>query len=174
MSTSQMSFPRESLERIKWWMDIASGNLPLPVEFTHFIAIWEAFNAWARCWWWLKGCNDDIGDRALIRKVGNDRAIQAHYSCLLSSNHTYLQTVQTLKDKCPVYDVRCVQTERTHPIDDISNLSEVLDVLYAIRCNLFHGGKGNTCRDLELSSLAFEVLFPLLTVLKDDSSITRT
>lgn len=51
-----------------------------------------------------------------------------------------LPQAQELKSLCPVYDMR-PGSSRNVTINDENDVSEVFDVIYQIRCNLFHGSK---------------------------------
>jgi hypothetical protein len=170
MQQSQFSY--EVRERINWWLETADCPSQLPLEFTRFIALWEAFNGWARCWYSRRN-----GDRLLVCKIAEDRRAKQHFRELLESETAcYRHKLCELKELSPIVTVNCVSTasSRSTSLDDISDLSQLLKVLYQIRCNLFHGGKsGDSRRDRCLAQLAYDVLRPLFDKIWDDPELKR-
>ena len=71
-----------------------------------------------------------------------------------------------LKTKCPVRDARTKYGTKPRPFSDISDLGQLMKVLYQIRNNLFHGSKPlEPGRDQNLVSLGNQILGQLFVPL---------
>jgi len=65
--------------------------------------------------------------------------------------------------KNPIKDMRPNSRKPPIQISDKSNLKQIIDIIYRIRCNLFHGGKEmNNQRDIELVKYSFYLLYGIL------------
>ncbi len=65
--------------------------------------------------------------------------------------------------KYEVKDMRPVNPDPPITITDRTKLEEIVDVVYRVRCNLFHGGKSSTeQKDIELMQFSFKVIYKIL------------
>lgn len=65
--------------------------------------------------------------------------------------------------KYEVKDMRPVNPDPPITITNIDNFEEIIDVIYRVRCNLFHGGKSSTeQKDIELLQFGFKVIYEIL------------
>ena len=120
--------------------------------FFKFMCLWICFNAW------LEFESGESIDRSMINWIKSPRSdssgLWAAYEAMLSTD-TGTQNIKNLIASCPIGGTR-------GPALDISNTNDsdnIIEVLYRIRCNLFHGGKaeGNV-RDIKLVTYANGVL----------------
>jgi hypothetical protein len=66
---------------------------------------------------------------------------------------------------CPIRRNKEYRGKREVRIIDVSSFGEVLEAIYTIRCNLFHGEKSpNDERDCALVELAFRILSRIFSV----------
>ena len=144
-------------ERIKKWFkrsqsDKQNDNYD---NFDKFIALWIAFNGWANIE--TKKTRESEW-RAEVSKSGG--VLGKNYKILLNDDSNFKLNVEALKSASPVYDMRYPNdSNKAKKINDINDLREVLDVIYQIRCNLFHGAKDiEIDRDNKLVKLAYDIL----------------
>ncbi|MBU2483431.1 MAG: hypothetical protein KJ760_20285 [Proteobacteria bacterium] len=68
-------------------------------------------------------------------------------------------SLSELKRLSPVYDMRPGHLTESVALNDIGNFKEVVDFIYQIRCNFFHGGKSlQENRDIEIVTYAGKFL----------------
>lgn len=154
---------------------VAEGKAPLPPSFTKFIALWEAFNCWLRIPSEGSGKRVHPKDRDLITDFKDNTVVQGNFRKLLKDSPEYKQALANLKNLSPVYRVQGISTTNSSvKIDNETDLAETMDVVYQIRCNLFHGAKSlYDHRDQELVAAAHEVLLPLFKQLLNNSRATH-
>ncbi|MEW5860894.1 MAG: hypothetical protein AB1861_26565 [Cyanobacteriota bacterium] len=144
-------------EIVDKWYALGSGKrIQLDeVPFFRFVAIWIAFNALYAS----RGSNRE-GDRNQVRRfAGNPKAIDYHQK-LLKEDSDYQEAIEILKER-GVYDTNL--RRQHHPINDITNLTEVAECFYQVRCNLFHGGKiPNDSRDKNLVQASYTIVSKLI------------
>lgn len=116
------------------WQRWAEQQVPEDDQgiFMRFIALWVAFNAV-----YVSRYDGHAGDTELtkIHKVGSKLSEFHHMH--LSSDREYLSAVQSM-NRCPVYNST---TSRNFKIRDRSDVRNVLQYIYNVRNNLFHGRK---------------------------------
>lgn len=152
-------FPPLDDSAIKAWMEVAVGRRPLPKSFRQFIALWEAFNRFYRIVYPLGG------DSAAVRAISSDSLVRRAWGRLRKSSR-FRRKVERLASHGPIPDMRgpIASTTGSAVIIDNRDLTEVLNYIYRIRCNLFHGGKRPGDRgDMEITEWAQDVLGPLLS-----------
>jgi len=160
------SMTAEDEEVINNWLDVARAPQNLPTEYAQFIALWEAFNRWLRVCFPPQAGVKELGDHDLVRKPSSEEHYKGIFQKLLSSNGycDKLRALETIGDIDSVYagDRRGKKPPRR--IKKPYELENTLEVLYTIRCNLFHGGKsGDNTRDLGIVRSAYAVLEPFFT-----------
>ncbi len=126
-------------------------------EFDRFISLWISFNAW--------GCHEtgfDV-DRKMLDDLKKNPKMEDSYNKAKESE-------SFLKSLCEMVDKK-VLTYRSKPkevwLDNEKSLDCLLEVIYRIRCNLFHGRKvpfdGN---DAKLVKWARMILTPIFDNLR--------
>lgn len=138
-------------DRITWWALKAKQQRD---PFIKFILYWFCFNSWIS---YLS--NKDNDRQAINWFIDNE-------SCLKKVTENFWQSSQTqaiqrnLQNLGPVYDMRPNYRNRKTEIKNINDVGQVINYIYQIRCNLFHGSKSPIeKRDqnlVELSSIVLE------------------
>lgn len=151
----------EDLNKIKMWYYKSEID-----HFSSFTTLWIAFNAFYNVKF-REGSN-----RKNIKEFVKDVNLKEIYVALLKSESNFKIEVQDLKkelDKKPLYNDkgsgRSSITGRDYPInvENIQNMDQLVDVLYTIRNNLFHGDKSLLAeRDQRLVELAYKILHQYL------------
>lgn len=172
MQRGEKPLSADELYVIGWWLRIAAGENELPCQYARFIALWEAFNGWLRARRNVRQGQNRTGDFTLLKDFANDTRVNRHFEELRDSNVNYKRTLKKLERMSPVYEVWGGQRRRQRMIQSPYHLFGVLNLLYQIRCNLFHCGKGEGERDLTLTQLAYDALYPLFREVVADREIT--
>lgn len=128
--------------------------------FDRFIYLWIAFDAFATNYSekeWPKEVRENIEEDSLL--------INDYLSSMKDIN--FSRKIRELQKLCPVHDTRkkfLNDPKHSVTINDPNSFKEVINIIYKIRNNLFHGGKSpNVERDRKLVSLAFNILSKLST-----------
>ena len=116
-------------------------------QFASFVFIWFCFNAW------LENLSDRQTDRAMMDelrgKSDNMTSLIEAYDAVRASDEFFKRSLQHLMGMSkeePIRDVR----GRKQPIsiENENDFVNIIEAIYRIRCNLFHGGKdANDPRD---------------------------
>jgi hypothetical protein len=121
--------------------------------FDRFASLWISFNAW--------GTYEShfYQDRNMINWAKTNSSLVTNFSVLIKDNAPFRRDVEILKNMCPIRVNKVGRGSRDVTISDIHNFGEVLEVIYTIRCNFFHGKKSpDDSRDRTLVELAFRIL----------------
>lgn len=116
------------------------------------MSLWLAFNAW--------GTYESKKDKdfEMLSWIKTNTDLPNIHRKLVKEDQDYLQRVNRLS-QYEVLDMRPGHQGQSKSIRNINSLDELLDVIYQIRCNLFHGQKSEIDpRDRELVDLAFHIL----------------
>lgn len=137
---------------IDHWYRRAVGDDVVFDTFDRFVSLWIAFNAWGS---YVFGKDND---RSMLEDAKKDQRLTDSFGRLLQEQ-SFVHELEAMKANCPVGRNRPYRGQDTATITDVTNFSEVLEVVYVVRCNLLHGEKsfGDT-RDRALVSGAFEIL----------------
>ena len=137
--------------RISWWLLKARRQRD---HFIKFVLYWFCFNAW------LTNLSKKDTDRGAINWF------KQNDSCLKSCTEGFWRSSKTqallknLKNLSPVYDDRPGHRGEEVELRDINDIGQVIEFIYQIRCNLFHGSKSPMDRRhsnlVELSSRILE------------------
>jgi hypothetical protein len=149
------------------WFNRSQGKVIQFDIFDRFASLWIAFNSW------MGYESQNEHDRDMIEWAKTNADLKNTYAQLISNDSRFVQVVKALKDMCPVERNREYKGSREVNIADIKNFDEVLEAVYVIRCNFFHGQKSpENQRDRCLVELAFRILEKLFspTVKKLSSS----
>jgi hypothetical protein len=115
-------------------------------KFSRFLFFWICFNAW------LAYCSNKITDRQMINWLKSSSANRSD----LSQTYQKLQTkkefktyLKSLSRLSPIYDPRGIYDPVN--VRDENDFPNVVEAIYRIRCNLFHGSKeAHVARDQNL------------------------
>lgn len=157
-------------ERVLRWLERARGRDRLDDDiFDRFICAWIAFNGWYHI------TVGDFADREAIRTLSRSTEVAVLYGKLLEASD-FTAAEASFRALWPIKTTR---TPRNHPSCDHGaeaprDVPHLLDALYAVRCNLFHGMKHpEERRDREVVAAALGVLVPLADALVECPTDTR-
>lgn len=121
-----------------------------------FIALWIAFNGWMR-----KKFGEDKKDWELIDGVKDLENMKDVYTRLTKSNQNFKRALHELSEYT-VANMKCSHDRRKDKKYE-KTYESLIDTIYQIRCNLFHGRKGTqeTEEDYKLICLAHDILLPI-------------
>jgi hypothetical protein len=137
---------------VKWFRRSQGETVEFDV-FDRFASLWISFNAWGT----YESHSDT--DRKMIEWAKTNSTLATKFSELISNDAPFRQDVTRLQAMCPIRRNRPYRGSRDVTITAITNFSEVLEAVYTIRCNFFHGEKSpDDTRDRTLTELAFQIL----------------
>jgi hypothetical protein len=123
---------------IQDWFSLANGNnIDSSDVFFRFVAAWVGFNAFYTYHYSRRNKSGRINDGQLVKKCAEHADLITNHVWLIDNDSKYLNAVHILKEK-GVWDT---QNREISYISSTRDLSEVLNCVYRVRCNLFHGGK---------------------------------
>lgn len=127
-------------------------------SFDRFVSLWISFNAWGKYESRIES------DRDMIQWAKFDGDLTNRFAELFRKDSEFSKDVNALKSLCPIQRHRPYRGTREVNITNINNFSEVLEAIYVIRCNFFHGSKAiDDKRDQTLVELAFKILSKLFS-----------
>ncbi len=138
------------------WLQRAERTQRCLDDGDRFISLWIAFNGW------MKGeFGESQSDRDLIAKVKNSLAFKDIFVKLKNDSMEFRQNLRELSNYS-VLDMRHMDDENRYKRYD-GSFKSLLEVIYQVRCNLFHGRKDvdEDRKDFELVSLSYNILLPL-------------
>jgi hypothetical protein len=149
-----MSYPTFTHEELiaDWYKRSQKERTREFTIFDQFMSLWLAFNAW--------GTYESKKDKdfQMLSWVKTSTDLPNIHSRLMKGDEDYLQGVTCLSHY-RVLDMRPGHQGQCKSISSTNSLNELLDVIYQIRCNLFHGQKSEIDpHDRELVDLAFHIL----------------
>lgn len=130
--------------------------------FDQFISLWFAFNSLGTY------LSKKDKDSEMLRWIKAHTDLPAIHKTLIKNDPQFLQRIKRLADYT-VLDMRPGHKGESKSISDLNSLDELLDVIYQIRCNLFHGQKSRIDpRDRELVEVAFYILSKMFKPIVDE------
>ncbi len=122
--------------------------------FSKFVFLWFCFNAW------LAYHSQKVTDSDMIawlkRPSSDNSDLKKSYQ-MLTHPH-FKEVLKVLAILSPIHDPR--PRGKKIEIKDVNDFPNIVDAIYQIRCNLFHGRKeANVDRDRNLVQLSGEILF---------------
>lgn len=132
-------------------------------QFASFVFIWFCFNAW------MEHISDENTDKKMINELAgrkhNMQSLFEAYDAAVSANDEFLKSgvmaLMHMSKEKPIEDMRKNPRRREPPITIKSenDFENIVQAIYRIRCNLFHGGKdADDIRDQVLVKNAAMVL----------------
>lgn len=147
MDSPQFSLARTHLNDrvrhlVKLWHERATAERD---EFSRFVFCYFCFNAI------ISNLSGEETDRGALRwTYENPNAIQDAFAHLLSGDY-FCRQIGYLQKLGPIPTHRLAPRPQAIEILDCRSVREVLDFIYQVRCNLFHGRKiPNNVEDLKL------------------------
>ena len=156
---------REVLDITRQWYSSAVAEHTIPNdEIARFMALWIGFNAL-----YALKCDATEGDRAQVQALASwTPARDLHAANLRERSGKYRAAVLSLAER-GVYDFR---KRRRVEITDVADLEQVLDAVYQVRCNLFHGHKTPVhLRDRRLVQAALLIVEAVVKQLLENEQI---
>jgi hypothetical protein len=138
------------------WLGRAERKREFVDDGDRFISLWIAFNGWMK-----SKFSETLFDRYLINEVKAMKEFNEVFRDLKNNDRNFLQTLEKFEDYT-VADMRYVDNSRKIRKYD-GSLDSLMEAIYQIRCNLFHGRKNldEDRKDKELVSIAYNILLPL-------------
>ena len=138
------------------WLERAETNNVVRDIGDKFIALWVAFNGWMKARF-----GEARPDRGLIDDVKKLRDIENVFNDLGRNNLHFIENLRQLGEYS-VADMRHIKNASGTVTYD-GTFASLIEVVYQIRCNLFHGRKDTkeSEKDFELVCLAYDILLPL-------------
>lgn len=130
---------------IKAWVN--KGDLESD-DFSKFICYWVAFNCW------LYTSTNEVRDREALSILYQKQHLYKNFPQLVVANklvfEQFLSIGTIINNRIP---------DRQTFVRNATEFNEVVDMLYEIRCNLFHGSKLDTdTRDREVVEASTPIL----------------
>ena len=133
--------------------------------FDRFTSLWISFNAW------LTYESKKDNDRNRIEWAKVDLSLCSKYSELIKDDVAFKVDANALQTLCPISRNRSYKGSSEVRISNVNNFGEVLEAIYVIRCNFFHGSKSpDDARDLALTELALRILSKVFSARIDELS----
>lgn len=140
----------------KHWIERAERQQQLVDDGDRFISLWIAFNGWLK-----DKYGEEMRDADLIKEVKTIIDLKTVFTTLMQKNQEFSDRLESLKGYS-VIDMR-KKRRQAQPIEFDGTLEKLIDVIYRVRCNLFHGRKDvdEDRKDRELVGLTYSILIVL-------------
>lgn len=138
------------------WLQRAERTQRCLDDGDRFISLWIAFNGW------MKGeFGEKQNDKDLIKEVKKNQPFKDTFIKLRNDSMEFRQNLDKLSNYS-VLDMRYMDDPSKYKRYD-GSFQSLLEVIYQVRCNLFHGRKDvdDDRKDFELVSLSYNILLPL-------------
>jgi hypothetical protein len=134
------------------WYERSHGTMMEFTPFDRFICLWISFNAWG-----IHESRKET-DRDMVEWAKENDLLKRTFNAL-ATEHGFHVTLERLRNMCPIPRHRKWKGSDKAIIKDPRKWDEVLEVIYVIRCNLFHGRKSlQNIPDIQLVDFAYEIL----------------
>lgn len=134
------------------WYTRSQGSKVKFTPFDSFVSLWISFNAWGT----HKSRKET--DRTMVEWAKEDYTLKETFNTLLKDSD-FFHALKQLKGMCPIPRHRKYKGSKEAIINDVREWEQVLEVIYVIRCNLFHGRKSlRNEPDRQLVNLAYKIL----------------
>ena len=137
------------------WLERAEREENSPIDIgDKFISLWIAFNGWMK-----SKFGEPVKDATLIAHLKRFQEVRNVFNQLQRRDETFISNLQELR-RYAVLDMRYANNvSRSRKFD--GTFESLIDVIYQVRCNLFHGRKGDEGKDKKLMSLSYSILLKL-------------
>jgi hypothetical protein len=138
---------QETRELITQWSSRAANEAD---PFVKFFIYYMCLDAWMTS---ESGHDSDSQKKKWLIEI--DNTLRQHWSDIPENEKPLLRLTQIEK----VGDMRPKHRGNYKHLKDVNNLKQVVDFIYQVRCNLFHGGKSSVkIHDQELVELSSAIL----------------
>jgi len=138
------------------WLDRAKRDNQTVDMGDKFIALWIAFNGWMK-----RTFGEGLKDRMLIERVKDFPNIRNTFDTLKTNNEQFAKCLEELS-RHSIADMRFItDSDRITKYD--GSFRSLIEAIYQIRCNLFHGRKdpAEDKKDYDLVCLSYDILLLL-------------
>lgn len=119
-----------------------------------FLCLWICFNAWLD-YQSKKSRDRDMIDWLVTQSPASSDLIRAYESA--KQTEPFRRNLEALLKMSPIHDPR--ERYRSIVIQDLDDRKNIINAIYKIRCNLFHGAKeANNTRDEKLIRCTQKIL----------------
>ena len=139
------------------WLRRAERRQEYIDDGDRFISLWIAFNSW------MKGkFGDAVKDSTLVKHVKESVEVQRIFE-KMKYDGEFSESLRKLGNIGDIANMQYPNCSEKYKKYD-GQFTSLMDVLYQVRCNLFHGRKDVEAdqKDIELVSLSYQILLPLL------------
>ena len=136
------------------WLQRAERGQEYIDDGDRFISLWIAFNGW------MKGkFGENKKDRMLLNETKKLTEFSDSFNHLKRDNSCFRRNLEKLAN----YSVADMRNLKDRNLTYDGTFESLIEVLYLVRCNLFHGRKeiNENKKDIELVSLSLKILLPL-------------
>ena len=138
----------------EWLKRAERGEYERVDDADRFISLWIAFNGW------MKGkFGERKRDTMLLNELKQLPEFNNSFNHLRKANPDFRKNLKKLAN----YSVGNMQRPENGELKYDGKLDSLIEILYRVRCNLFHGRKeiNGNAKDKELVSLSLKILLPL-------------
>lgn len=138
------------------WLQRAERGHRIIDDGDRFISLWIAFNGWMR-----GKFGEDVGDRNLIESVKQMQDFVELFNSFKIRDAIFKGKLDEL-ERLSVVDMR-FRNGREEIVRYDGTFVSLIEVIYQVRCNLFHGRKNidEDKKDFKLVRLSYQILLPL-------------
>jgi hypothetical protein len=138
------------------WLERTERGQVFVDDGDRFISLWIAFNGWMR-----GKFGEDKTDRCQIDSVKGMWDFKGVFNKIKAEDSDFRGYLKEL-EKLPVVNMQ-FKNNREDIYRYDGSFESLIEVIYQVRCNLFHGRKDidEDEKDIELVSLAYRILLPL-------------
>ena len=139
----------------KWLQRVERGRV-LVDDGDRFISLWIAFNGWMK-----RKFGEAVKDSTLLDRLKKSKEARIVFEDLRRNKTSFNEYLGELS-QYTVADMRHLKDQNKVKKYD-GSFESLINVLYQVRCNLFHGRKdvSENRNDIALVSLAYRILLPL-------------
>ena len=138
------------------WLGRAERGYRIIDDGDIFISLWIAFDGWMR-----GKFGEDTVDRSKIESVKGMQDFKEVFNQLREDNLTFKECLDKLEGLSVINMQFRNNREDVYRYD--GTFESLIEVVYQVRCNLFHGRKNidEDKKDFELVVLSYRILLPL-------------
>jgi len=139
------------------WLQRAERGRVFVDDGDRFISLWIAFNGWMK-----RIFGEAVRDSTLLARLKDSEEARIVFEDLKRNKTSFNESLRQLS-QYTVADMKYLEDPNKVKKYD-GSFESLINVLYQVRCNLFHGRKDINAnkKDIELVSLAYRILLPLL------------
>ena len=139
------------------WLQRAERGRVFVDDGDRFISLWIAFNGWMK-----RIFGEAVRDSTLLARLKDSEEARIVFKDLKRNKTSFNESLRELS-QYTVADMKHLEDQNKVKKYD-GSFESLINVLYQVRCNLFHGRKDINAnkKDIELVSLAYRILLPLL------------